>query len=64
MKNHLREAIERHGLTQNELGRRCGLDSAYISKIATGQVEPRVGLALRIAREAGSTVEEIFGKAA
>jgi putative transcriptional regulator len=50
----------RAGLSQERLARATGVSRQAISEIERRVAEPRVGLALAIARELGTTVEELF----
>ena len=49
----LRGARKREGITQRQLASRVGLPQAHISRIETGQVDPRLSNAVRIARAVG-----------
>ena len=50
-----------HGeMTQEELARRVGVTRQTIVAIEKGNYNPSVGLALRIARVFGVSVEEVF----
>ena len=50
-----------HGeMTQEELARRVGVTRQTIVAIEKGNYDPSVGLALRIARVFGVSVEEVF----
>ena len=51
-----------YGLTQREIARRVGISSTAMSAIERGTHEPKVSTALRIARELGTTVEELWGE--
>ena len=48
-------------LTQIELARRTGLSRQALGAIEAGLYQPGIGPALRIARELGDTVENLFG---
>jgi transcriptional regulator with XRE-family HTH domain len=56
---HIREARERCGMTQNELGQRIGAREAQISDWERGKNEPRVSTLVDMAREFGCTVDEL-----
>ena len=62
MKNRklLRAMVRAGSVTRSELSRRLGVNHQRICQIVNGH-EPKVLLALRIARELDTTVEEIFG---
>lgn len=48
------------GLTQADLADRLGVARQTINSIELGKYEPSMGLGMRIARELGATVEEVF----
>ncbi len=60
MKNNIRveRAVKR--MTQEELARRTGVTRQTINVIEAGKYAPSTILALKIAREFGKPVEEIF----
>ncbi len=64
MKHSLTNRIRRHralaGLTQAELARRVGVSRQTVVAMEKGSYNPSVTLALRLARELGATVEELF----
>lgn len=60
MPEALREQRKLLGLTQEALAKQVGKHRAHIAAIERGEVEPRVRLAIRIARELDSTVEELW----
>jgi len=61
MKNRLRELRLLKGqLTQEELARRVGVSRQTIFAIEKGNYHPSVKLALKLARELDTRVEEIF----
>ena len=47
-------------MTQEELARRAGVSRQTIVAIERGMYNPSVGLALRLARVFGVTVEQVF----
>ncbi len=49
-------------LTQTELARRAGISRQALGAIESGAYHPGVAIAIRIARELGSTVESLFGE--
>ena len=61
MKNRVREVRQYFGISLNELARRTSSGAATISDIESGKSVPSVILAIKIARELYSTVEELFG---
>lgn len=48
-------------MTQAELARRSGISRQALSAIESGTYQPSVNVALRLARELGETVENLFG---
>jgi putative transcriptional regulator len=50
----------RAGMSQDDLARATGVSRQAISEIKRRVAEPRVGLALAIARELDTTVEDLF----
>jgi len=60
MRNALRKARLRAGLTQSEVARRVGLTRASYTNIERGYKNPSVVTALRIARILNRSVEELF----
>ena len=61
MNSRINEMRSYHGITQRELARRVGISSAAMSAIEREAHMPNVITALRIARELGTTVEELWG---
>ncbi|MGC2278083.1 MAG: substrate-binding domain-containing protein [Candidatus Binatus sp.] len=49
-------------LTQTELARRAGISRQALGAIESGAYHPGVAIALRLARELGTTVESLFGE--
>jgi putative transcriptional regulator len=47
-------------MSQDDLARATGVSRQAISEIERRVAEPRVGLALAIARELGTSVEDLF----
>lgn len=58
--NRLKEHRSRLGINQQELGVRVGASRQTISLIERGDYSPSVTLAIKIAREFGVNVEDIF----
>ncbi|GAA4063701.1 helix-turn-helix transcriptional regulator [Amphibacillus indicireducens] len=58
--NQLKVYRAKLGLNQAEMGKRVGVSRQTISLIERGDYSPSVTLALKIAKECGVTVEEIF----
>jgi len=49
-------------LTQTELARRAGISRQALGAIESGAYHPGVAIAIRLARELGTTVESLFGE--
>src|ERR1700720_2017149 len=49
-------------LTQTELARRANISRQALGAIESGAYHPGVAIAIRIARELGTTVEALFGE--
>jgi putative molybdopterin biosynthesis protein len=58
----LMHARTRGALTQTELARRAGISRQALGAIESGAYHPGVAIAIRIARELGTTVESLFGE--
>jgi len=53
----IEDARKQANITQAELGRRIGSDRAYISRIESGKIEPKVSTFYRIINALGMDVE-------
>lgn len=60
LRNHLKQHRARLNLTQEELGDRVGVRRQTILAIEKGHYVPSTLVALRIARELGMRVDELF----
>lgn len=60
MRNDIRRLREATGLSQAALGVVLGVSRQTINSIETGKYDPSLPLALALARQFNSTVEEIF----
>ena len=60
MKNHIREKRKEAGLSQEELASRCGVSRQTIYAIENNTYDPTLSLAFALARELGTTVDELF----
>jgi putative molybdopterin biosynthesis protein len=60
--NALTEARTARGLTQSELARRAGISRQALGAIESGAYHPGVAIAIRLARELGTSVEALFGE--
>lgn len=59
LKNRIKEFRARHSCTQEELAPRVGVRRGTIVHIEKGRYNPSLLLAWRIARELGTTLEEL-----
>lgn len=57
----LRAIMNRMGMTSLSLGVRTGLSKNTIDSIVSGKHVPSLVSALRVAREFGTTVEDLWG---
>jgi len=46
----LQKARQTKGLSQSELGKQCGLPQSHLSKIESGQTDPRLSSLIELAR--------------
>jgi len=61
VRNHVRRYRRQlHDMTQEELAEGVGVTRQTIASIERGRYNPSVGLAIRLARVLGSTVEALF----
>jgi len=60
VKNTVKRARRRAGMTQRQLAEACGTSQQQIQRIEAGAQTVRLDLALRIARALGATVAELF----
>ena len=61
IRNHLRRhRLLADGMTQQDLADRVGVTRQTILSIEKGKYSPTIGLALRLAREFGVPVEDLF----
>src|SRR5262249_1710151 len=58
--NALRRLRRERGLEQQELARRAGITRQTLSRLESGRAAPSAAIALRLARELGCRVEELF----
>lgn len=59
--NNMNGALTDAKVSKGELGRRLDLDRPYVSRMASGYSIPSVVVAIAVARELKTTVEEIWG---
>ena len=61
IRNHLRKhRLMADGMTQQDLADRVGVTRQTILYIEKGKYSPTIGLALRLARELGVRIEDLF----
>lgn len=60
MKNSIKVQRAIHGLTQEELAKKVSVTRQTINAMEANKYVPSTVLALKIAREFGKTVEEVF----
>jgi transcriptional regulator with XRE-family HTH domain len=61
---NLRAAREAAGLTQEELGERCGMHWTAVARLEEGRQEPSLGAALRLAGALGVAPESLWAQPA
>ena len=60
MPNDIKRLRKALGLRQEDLAQRCGVSRQTIVAVENDKYDPTLPLALRLARELGTTVEELF----
>ena len=60
MENHVRALRKELGLSQEELGKRCGVSRQTINSIENQKYDPSLPLAFQLARILGTTVDALF----
>ena len=60
MENHVRALRKELGLSQEELGKRCGVSRQTINAIEKGEYNPTINLCRAICRALGKTLDELF----
>ena len=60
MENHVRALRKELGLSQEELGKRCGVSRQTINAIENQKYDPSLPLAFQLARILGTTVDSRF----
>lgn len=61
---NLKDIREQRGLTQEALARATNIHRVTIAKYETGEVDPKIENALKLAEALGVTVDELIGKKA
>ena len=62
--DNIRWRREAKGMTQQELGNRCGVSDAMVCYYERGQKMPRLPTAAALADALGCTVDELLGRSA
>ena len=60
MKNRIEEIRNEKGMKQEELAKALGVSRQTISSLENGRYNPSIGLAFKVARLFGKTIEEVF----
>ena len=60
MENHVRALRKELGISQEELGKRCGVSRQTINAIENQKYDPSLPLAFQLARILGTTVDALF----
>jgi DNA-binding XRE family transcriptional regulator len=60
LKNQLAECLAEKKIRQWQLARRLRMSRPYVSRLCSGQIQPSMVAALRIAHCVGKPVEQIF----
>ena len=60
MENHVRALRKELGLSQEELGKRCGVSRQTINAIENQKYDPSLPLAFQLARILGTPVDALF----
>ena len=60
MDNKIRARRKELGLSQEELARRCGVSRQTVNAIENNKYDPTLALAFHLARELGTTVDDLF----
>ncbi len=60
MKNRIEEIRNERGMRQEELAKLLGVSRQTISSLENGRYNPSIGLAYKVAKLFGRTIEEVF----
>ena len=60
MKNRIEEIRKARGMNQEELAKALGVSRQTISSLENGRYNPSVGLAYKLSKYFGMTIEEVF----
>lgn len=59
----LRGRREAQGLSRTALAQRVGVKTSYLAHVERGEADPRYMVLADLARELGTTIGEVFGRA-
>ena len=60
MKNRIEEIRNERGMRQEELAKLLGVSRQTISSLENGRYNPSIGLAYKVAKLFGRTIEDVF----
>lgn len=60
--SRIRELMDERGVTISDLARLVGVERSHISNILASRKQPSIGLALRISRVLGVTVNDLIDR--
>ena len=60
MNEKMMEARQARGISQTELAKRIGVSRQTINMIENGDYNPTIGLCLKICRQLGKTLDDLF----
>ena len=60
MENVIRALRKERGISQEELAKRCGVTRQTVNAIENNKYDPTLVLAFRLARELGTTVDQLI----
>ena len=60
MENLTRTRRKEQGISQEELAKRCEVTRQTVNAIENNKYDPTLALAFRLAKELGTTVDELF----
>lgn len=60
MKSRIKELRRARQLSQEDLAKRCGVTRQTVNAIENDKYDPTLALAFALARELGTTVDELF----
>lgn len=62
--HNIRALREARGLTQQQLGEKCGVDGSAVAHWEAGRTAPRAATLAKLAAELEATVGKLYGEAA